>query len=111
MDALERFDARLAEAAKKLQALGKWEAVVQRGGSSEHGLSLALSQFDAEVRACMTPTDMQSLYACAAEPGQGWSSLHHLQHLHELTPHSRPVDKRGMPCRRHWVVRPLSVLL
>ncbi|CAK0743492.1 hypothetical protein CVIRNUC_001474 [Coccomyxa viridis] len=49
MPALERFDARLADAAKKLQALGKWEAVVQRGGSSEHGLSLASSQFDAEV--------------------------------------------------------------
>ncbi len=56
MPALERFDARLADAAKKLQALGKWEAVVQRGGSSEHGLSLASSQFDAEVRACLTST-------------------------------------------------------
>ena len=56
MPALERFDNRLAEAAKKLQALGKWEAVVQRGGSSEHGLSLGSSQFDAEVSACVILT-------------------------------------------------------
>ena len=49
MQALEQFDSRLAGAVRKLQDLGKWEAVVARGGSSPHGLSLGTSKFDAEV--------------------------------------------------------------
>ncbi len=50
MQALEQFDSRLVGAVRELQDLGKWETVVARGGSSPHGLSLATSQYDAEVR-------------------------------------------------------------
>ena len=49
MQALEQFDSRLAGAVRRLQDLGRWEAVVARGGSSPHGLSLGTSKFDAEV--------------------------------------------------------------
>ena len=49
MQALEQFDSRLVGAVRKLQELGKWEAVVARGGSSPQGLSLGTSKYDAEV--------------------------------------------------------------
>lgn len=49
MQALEQFDSHLVGAVRKLQELGKWEAVVARGGSSTHGLSLGTSKYDAEV--------------------------------------------------------------
>ena len=52
MEALEQFDGRLAGAVRKLQELDKWEAVVSRGGSSQHGLSLSSSKFDDEVGIC-----------------------------------------------------------
>ena len=49
MECLEQFDQRLANAVKTLKELGKWDELVNSGGSSAHALALSSCEFDKEV--------------------------------------------------------------
>lgn len=52
MECLEHFDQRLATAVKTLQELGKWDTLVQSGGSSSHTLAMSSSGPDKQVSFC-----------------------------------------------------------
>ena len=56
MQCLEHFDQRLASAVKLLKELGKWDELVQSGGSSSRTLALSSSGPDKEVPSCTAAT-------------------------------------------------------
>ncbi len=56
MECLEHFDQRLASAVKALKDLGKWDELVQSGGSSSHTLALRSSGPDKQVPHCTAAT-------------------------------------------------------
>ncbi len=49
MECLEHFDQRLASAVKTVKELGKWDDLINSGGSSAHTLALSSCEFDQQV--------------------------------------------------------------
>lgn len=50
MECLEQFNGQLARAVTTLKELGKWDGLVNSGGSSSHTLVLPSSAHDKQVR-------------------------------------------------------------